>query len=59
MCSFLDALWHALNQLYLNGLDPVLRQRVFVLAPACLPHDPTPGEEAYQDARGAVLKAVG
>jgi hypothetical protein len=37
----------------------VLRQRVFVLAPTCLPHDPTPGEEAYQGAREAVLKAVG
>jgi len=59
MCSFLDALFKALDQLHLNGLDPVLRPRTFVLAPIRLPPNPTPGEEAYRDARAAIMKAVG
>lgn len=59
MCSFLDALWRALDQLHRNGLDPVMRPRTFVLAPARLPQGSTPGEEAYRDARAAILTAVG
>jgi AbiU2 len=58
MCAFLHALWHALDQLYQDGQDPVLRPRAFVLAPEPLPQGYMPGEEAYRDAQAAVLGVV-
>jgi hypothetical protein len=55
MFSFLNALHLAVLELWMNGLEPVVRPRPFVLPPHPIPSDYQAGEKAYRQAQDVIF----
>jgi hypothetical protein len=56
MFAFMHALYGCLDQLWVNGEEPVLRERNFILPPDPMPQNNyMPGEKAYRQAQDVML----
>jgi hypothetical protein len=56
MFAFMHALYGCLDQLWINGEEPVLRERDFILPPDPMPNNNyMPGEKAYRQAQDVLL----